>query len=211
MTVLLVLATVALFITVDWAIHRRDKPAVARAGAPFSPGAAPGGVFFAPSHTWMSLLASGRAWLGVDAFVSRLLEKPRVVQLKHAGTRVTRGEPLFVLFDNEHQLTVKSPIDAAVLATNDALVSNPELIKRSPYGTGWVCEIRPTQASDIKTMRVGEEVTAWTREELRRLRDVFAGLSPAVLQDGGPPIESAMRHATPEVWTRFQREFLDVS
>ena len=211
MTVLLVLATVVLFITLDWAIRRRSKPAMAPAGAEFPPVRLPGGVFFAPSHTWVSLFASGRAWLGVDAFVSRLLEKPRVVQLKHAGARVLRGEPLFMLLDNEHQLTVKSPMDGAVLATNDALVNEPELIKRSPYGTGWVCEMRPTRASDIKDMRVGEEVTAWTREELRRLRDVFQGLSPAVLQDGGPPIESAMRHATPEVWTRFQHEFLDVS
>jgi hypothetical protein len=53
------------------------------------------------------------------------------------------------------------------------------------------------------------------RQEFRRLRDVLAGagpeLSPAMLQDGGAPIAGAMKHVAPEIWDRFEREFLEVS
>jgi glycine cleavage system H protein len=216
MTVFLVVLMVALFLLSDW-WRRRSLAAPARAATPrplVAPVRVPRGVFFAPSHTWLSLLPSGRAWLGVDDFVVRLLEHPRARLLAPAGTAVERGDPLFALEDGEHRLTVRSPIAGRLVAVNPALARQPALPERAPLCETWAYEIQPERAADLKSLLLGEEVTRWMAEEFRRLRDVLAGadpaLSPAMLQDGGPPIAGAMKHVAPEVWVRFEHEFLEV-
>ena len=217
MTVALVLIMVAAFLVADWLIHRRQA-ARARAGAPAAPDAdavrLPRGVFFAPSHTWLSLLPSGRAWLGLDDFVSRLLADPVVEVLKPAGSRVARGEALLRIRDSGRGLTVRSPIDAAVVGVNPEIGRPGALRAPLPFCERWACELDPDRGSDLRALPLGEEAQAWMQAEFRRLRDLLAGagpaLSPAALQDGGPPVAGALRHSDPDTWARFEREFLEV-
>jgi glycine cleavage system H lipoate-binding protein len=215
MTVALVLLMVTAFLIADWLLHRKQK---ARAAAP-APDAAlpvrlPQGVFFAPSHTWLSLLPSGRAWLGLDDFVTRLLQRPRISLLRQPGTRVARGEPLFRVEDGGHQLTVRSPIDATLLAVNPEIPRRGSLPRPAPFCEGWAYEIRPDRPEDLKALLLGEEAGAWMQAEFRRLRDLLAGggpaLSPAALQDGGPPVAGAMQHVDQQTWDRFEHDFLEV-
>jgi len=217
MTVVLVLMMVAAFLLADWLLHRGQR-ARARAGvaAGRDPAAVrlPRGVFFAPSHTWLSLLPSGRAWLGLDDFVARVLAAPRVEVLKPAGSRMARGEPLLRIQDGEHRLTVRSPIDAAVVEVNAEIVRHGALPARAPFCENWACQLQPDHAEDLKGLLLGEEAATWMQAEFGRLRDLLAGagpaLSPAMLQDGGPPVAGAMQHVDQEIWNRFEHEFLEV-
>ena len=218
MTVLLVVFTFAVFLGIGWLLQRRKAmapaAAVATAAAGGVPVRLPRGIFFARSHTWLNLFPSGRAWLGVDDFVTQMLERPRVRFLKQAGERVARGEPLLRLEDGDHGLTVRSPLAGRLLAVNTRLTEKPELLRRAPFADGWAVEVRPDHYADVKAMPLGDESRGWIRDELARLRDLLAGagaeVSPAMLQDGGPPIAGALRHAGAEVWSRFEREFLEV-
>jgi len=217
MTVIFVALTILLFLGVDWILQRRKE---ARSVVPAMVGAQearvrlPSGVFFAPSHTWLNLFPSGRAWLGIDDFVVRLLERPRVRFLKESGSQVSRGDALLVIEDGERQLTVQSPLDARVIALNSKLLKSPGALRHAPFCEGWACELRPDRQADLKSLMLGDESAGWMQGEFGRLRDVLAGagpaLSPAMLQDGGPPIAGAMKHVSQEVWTRFEREFLAV-
>jgi glycine cleavage system H lipoate-binding protein len=216
MTVALVLIMVAGFLLADWLLHRRQR---ARTGAPAAADVdvvrLPQGVFFAPSHTWLSLLPSGRAWLGLDDFVSRLLAEPQVEVLKLPGSRVKRGEPLLWVRDGGRGLTVRSPIDAAVVGVNPEIGRPGALRSPAPFCERWACELEPERGSDLKALLLGEEARAWMQSEFRRLRDLLAAagpaLSPAALQDGGPPIAGALRDSDHDTWTRFEREFLEVT
>ncbi len=217
MTVIFVVSTIVVFLLVDWVVRRRRARREAPAGAAIPTRAGvrtPAGVFFAPSHTWLSLFPTGRAWLGVDDFVARLLEHPRVQFLKRPGERVARGEPLLALADDGRRLTVRSPVDARVAALNSALADPAAPMAEAPFVAGWAVELVPERPADLKAMRVGDETAGWIQEEFRRLRDVLAGaspsLSPAMLQDGGAPIAGAMKHAADDVWRQFEKEFLEV-
>ena len=216
MTVLFVVLTIALFLGVDWLLHRGKVTVAVK--APASPAVRmPSGVFFARSHTWLNLFSSGHAWLGIDDFVSRLLEAPTLKYLVEPGTPVKRGEPLLRLEEDGRSLTVRAPIDGRVTALNAQLIAHPELLQRRPFCDGWVCEIKPDRYADVKSMLLGDETQSWMQLEFARLRDLFAGvgsqpgLEPAMLQDGGPPIAGAMKHVDAEVWERFDREFLTLS
>jgi glycine cleavage system H lipoate-binding protein len=221
MTVVFVVVTILLFLGIDWLVTRaREKreaaPATAAAPRAATGGAVrlPDGVFFARSHTWLSLFPSGQAWLGVDDFVIRMLEKPEITLLKPAGSQIARGEPILTLRENGHALTIRSPVEGEVLAYNSDLIAHPELLKSAPFNEGWAYGVRPTRIAELKQMLLGDETRLWMREEWARLRDVFAGaggaVSPAMLQDGGPPIAGAMKQLDESVWRRFEQEFLQV-
>ncbi len=216
MTVILMAVTILFFLGMDWLVHGRKESALARADAKVRSVRVrlPGGVFFSKSHTWVNLFSSGRALVGVDDFVSRLMEQPVVTLLKVPGERVCKGEPLFKLSSAKHSLTVRSPIEGAILASNQELEREPGLLRNSQFTDGWAYAVRPTRLADIKELFLGEETRGWIGLEFARLRDVFAGvgqegaLSPAMLQDGGPPIAGAMDMMDEEVWKRFDDVFL---
>jgi len=215
MTVLFVVLCILAFLGLDWVVASRQRHAAHSSPAP-APAAVrlPRGVFFARSHTWLNLFPSGRAWLGLDDFVARLLDRPRLEILAAPGSRVARGEPLLALHEGAHRLTVRSPVDARVVAANPDLAGQAWPSRRPPFFESWILEIEPERPADVKDLLLGDETTGWIRGEFQRLRDLFAagapGLSPAVLQDGGAPVAGAMGQAGPEVWERFEREFLAV-
>lgn len=217
MTVILVLLTIAVVLLVDWLINGRRLAAMRDAQPAVAEPTAvrlPRGVFFAPSHTWLNILPSGRAFLGVDDFVTRLADKPRLLMLKEAGARVARGEPLLALEDGERRLTVRSPLDAMVLEVNSESERLGAAHKAAPLCDSWACQLLPDRPQDLKALLLGDEADSWMQAELRRLRDFFASaspaLSPAMLQDGGQPVAGAMKHASRELWQRFEDEFLAV-
>jgi glycine cleavage system H protein len=39
---------------------------------------------------------------------------------------------------------IYSPLDGVVVAANDALDANPELVNADAYGDGWLFTVRPT-------------------------------------------------------------------
>jgi glycine cleavage system H protein len=214
MTVILVAVTILFCLGLDWLVRGRKESAGAGATARALKVRLPGGIFFSRSHTWVNLLTSGKALVGVDDFVSRLVEEPDVTLLKNPGERVGRGEPFLRLSAGDRTLTLRSPIDAVVLTRNEDLVIGAEPNPGAQLSDGWAYAVRPTKPGDIRQLLLGEESRGWIREEFARLRDVFAGaggdaaLSPATLQDGGPPLAGSMAKMDGKVWEHFEREFL---
>ncbi len=223
MTVLFVVATILVFLSIDYFVRKaRDRKEV-RAVATI-PGAAghsipvriPEGIFFARSHTWLNIVPSGKVYLGVDDFVSRLLEKPRITFLSKSGDKVRKGDPIMLMQEDSRELTIHAPVDGEILSVNEQLQSRPEMMKELLFTDGWAYLFKPKRLSELKDMLLGEETRQWISEEFRRLRDVFAGISqhgemvPALLQDGGPPVAGVMKQMPVSVWNRFEREFLEV-
>lgn len=224
MTVLFVIMTIVLFLTID-RIYLRVKgrstvpvtpqPRVSADLRPY-PVRTPEGIFFTPSHTWLNLFPSGKVRLGIDDFIGRMLDRPEVVLLKTPGEEIAKGDPVILLKQDGHELTVSAPIDGVIETANEQLVRHPEFLRKTLFSDGWAYAIRPRRLSELKNLIFGVESRAWMRQEFGRLRDFFAGaaaagsIAPAMLQDGGPPIAGAMKGMSPEVWHRFEEEFLHV-
>lgn len=221
MTVILVALTILFFLGLDWLVHSHRERSEAPASKP-APGMAPGrvrvpaGLFFAPSHTWLNLFPTGRVTLGVDDFVSRLIDSPRISLLKRAGEPVAKGEPILTLESDTRSLTVRSPIDGEIVTSNANLVAAPRLLREALFSDGWAYAVKPRSVRDVKSLLLGDESRDWIRGEFARLRDFFATtgpepeLSPALLQDGGAPVTGALAAMDAAEWQRFETEFLAV-
>jgi glycine cleavage system H lipoate-binding protein len=153
--------------------------------------------------------------LGVDDFVGSLIEHPRITFLKSAGQKVEKGEPLLLLEEDEHRLTVRSPLAGEVLCINSELGKSPERMRQMLFSEGWAYTIRPRSLQDLRDMFLGSETRPWMFGELRKLREILTGTGlgePAAvhIQDGGAPAASALRQLDAGKWQQLEDEFLQV-
>lgn len=223
MAALFVVATILLFLTVDWIVQRSRARKLARISIPVAPvsdqpylARIPDGIFFAKSHTWINLSPSGNMRLGIDDFVASLLEKARITLVKSDGDHVRKGEPLLVISEEGSALAMNSPISGVITSTNERLEASRGLKRTEQFGEDWAYTIRPDGPDELRGLMLGEQSRSWMAEELRRLRDFLAAAvahgepAPAAMQDGGVPAPGALVHMGPETWRRFEQQFLQV-
>jgi glycine cleavage system H protein len=223
MTVLFVVATIILFLIIDWLVLKYKKqPAIAvqpagkQQARDYFSLRIPEGVFFSKSHTWLNLFPSGKVQIGIDDFVSRLLDSPDVILLKRTGEKIHRGDAIIQFKEHDRVLTIHSPIDGEVLSVNEELVKNPLLMKESLFSDGWGYMMKPARLSDVKQMFLGGETKTWIAQEFQRLKDFLSSFksdgvaAPVFMQDGGLPLPGSLHHMDDIVWKRFQNEFLEL-
>jgi CheY-like chemotaxis protein len=136
----------------------------------------PGGAFLYPGHTWAQIATGGQVWVGLDDFARKALKTVEHVDLPAAGTRVRRGDLLFVVRRGEEIARLRSPVSGEVTQVNPALQRDPAALMQSPYDRGWVCVIAPSDlATELLGLRIGKPVVAWYQEEIARLRKESPG------------------------------------
>ncbi|MGA7159784.1 MAG: glycine cleavage system protein H [Bacteroidota bacterium] len=216
MTVLLFLTMIIMFLGIDFAVQRKNKYVPAVHPAELLPIRVPSGIFFAPSHTWLSLFPSGNVRIGADDFVLRMMRTPDIAFLKSPGSPVKKGDPLIQLKEGSKTLTVHSPIDGEIITLNEELEKHPQMLKDELFSNGWAYTIKPHRTSELTQLLLGERSRAWIQQELGRLRDFIVdttrvGLqAPVLLQDGGAPVEGLLDNLNAEQCEDFEKQFLFV-
>ncbi len=214
MTVLFVIAVIIFFLSLDWAVCRFRKAETNKTADDVTrsrslpPIRLPKGIFFAKSHTWLCLSPSGEIRLGVDDFVMRLLERPRITLLRRIGEQVEKGEPLLVLEEGNCLLTIRAPLCGEIINSNADLEKNPERMSTMLLSESWVCSMRPHGLEELRNMLLGEETRIWMIEELRKLRELITSQDHCVpefvtLQSCEMPVKAGLNK-----WNSFKlRQF----
>ncbi len=220
MTVIFFIATIIFFLAADWVVQRfkerREAPAIAqpRAAEAAYPMRVPEGIFFARSHTWLNLFPSGKVRLGIDDFVSGLVDDAKVALVKSVGDQVEKGEPIVILEQGDRRMAVRSPLAGTVVACNADFAASPQAMRKELFSTGWIYTVQPAKPEELRSLMLGTESRSWMKEELGRLRDLFAcpagALAPATLQDGGAPAPGVLKQLGAGEWKRFEETFLQV-
>jgi glycine cleavage system H protein len=105
--------------------------------------------------------------VGITDFAQRELGDIVFVQLPVVGTAATGGEPFGEVESTKSVSDVYAPVSGTVIARNDALDSQPELVNSDPYGEGWIVEI---QVDDPAVLDSLLDAAAY--------RDMLNGLNP---------------------------------
>jgi glycine cleavage system H protein len=219
MVALFVIATILVCLAIDYFVQRAEKrkealqPQVVLSTESF---ALPRGYFFSKAHTWLELLFSGKVYVGVDDFISKVTGKIDAIEVLPVGEKVKKGEPLLRLKQDSRTLTFLSPVNGKVVGVNPTVIESPEVILKDPYLNGWIVMIEPEDlASEVKDMLIGSEASQWLRNEVRRFREFISmeapKFSPAVeptLADGGLVIKGVLQNVDEKTWEKFEKEFI---
>ena len=93
------------------------------------------------SHEWV-LLEGDVAVVGISDFAQDALGDVVYFDLPEEGDEVTEGESFAEVESVKAVSDVYAPANGTIVAVNEALSDNPELINQDPYGEGWMIKIK---------------------------------------------------------------------
>ena len=222
MTVLLVLFTFTTFLLID---HLRTRHAVQPAlqVAPETHNAMPrlqpalvGGfevpenLRYHPGHTWAISESPSLVRVGMDDFASKLTGTLERITLPQRGQWIRQGQKVVHAFiATAVAVDMVSPIEGTVTDINQALIEDPKLALREPYGEGWLVAVNaPDAKTSFRNLLGGALARWWTEESASRLQRrmplAFAG---ALAQDGGVAMNDLSAQIPDQEWLPLAKEF----
>ena len=106
---------------------------------------------FTPEHEWLRLEESGELTVGITSFAQEALGDVVFVQLPEL-CQYGEGHEVAVLESVKAASNISMPLAGEVVAVNQALADDPELVNASPMQAGWFFRIQVANPADLDTL-----------------------------------------------------------
>jgi len=170
--------------------------------------ALPENLRYHPGHTWALGESPNLVRVGMDEFAARLTGNIAKITLPQRGQWVRQGQKFIKLFRNGATAEMVSPMEGIVTDVNEAVMLDPELARRDPYGEGWLIKLNAPDAKvNFRNLLGGMVARRWLEEAASRLRNCMAMPATALAQDGGAAVEDVGSLLPEEKWTALTQEF----
>ena len=103
---------------------------------------------YTAEHEWLRVDGED-AYIGVTDFAQHELGAIVFVEVETVGEVLEKGETFGTIEAVKTVSDMYMPISGEVVEFNDALVENPELINKDPFGEGWVIKMRILKADQV--------------------------------------------------------------
>jgi glycine cleavage system H protein len=107
---------------------------------------APETLRYSEDHEWLRTEA-GEAVIGITAYAAEDLGDVVFVELPEIGRRLVKDETFGVIESVKTASDLFAPVAGEVVAVNEALVAEPELVNSEPYVGGWMVRLRLDDAA----------------------------------------------------------------
>jgi glycine cleavage system H protein len=105
------------------------------------------GLRYTNDHEWVSE-SGGTLKVGVSDYAQDQMGDIVYVELPEVGTIFQKGEEFGTLESVKAVSELYLPVSGEVVAVNEDLADNPELINQDSY-TNWIIEIKPSDTSEL--------------------------------------------------------------
>ncbi len=112
----------------------------------------PDDLHYAESHEWVRRgnADPDEVTIGITDFAQDEVGDVVYLQLPFEGTEVVPGEPCGEIESAKTVSDLYSPVSGEVIAVNEDLEDQPELVNESPYGDGWLIRVRMTASGELE-------------------------------------------------------------
>ncbi|WAS90853.1 glycine cleavage system protein GcvH [Nannocystis punicea] len=111
----------------------------------------PTDLHYTKDHLWVRV--TGARWrIGLTSFFARQLGDLVFVEFPVMGKSPATGDAFGMVESVKSAQDLFMPAGGTIVAINDDVVDDPELINNDPYGDGWCVEITPKDASELNSM-----------------------------------------------------------
>jgi glycine cleavage system H lipoate-binding protein len=221
MTVILVLATFAIFLLIDYVRSQKQsakqpavRPVVREIPSHVVPAVVSGfqvpeNVRYHAGHTWALSESRELVRVGLDDFASKLIGKMESIALPQRGRWVRQGQKIWTIFRDGKSVDMVSPIEGTIGDVNEAVAKDPSLALKHPYGEGWIATVQaPDSKINFRNLLGGALARMWTEDSALRLRKRMpVAMAAALAQDGGVAVDDITAHLPNEDWAALTKEF----
>jgi glycine cleavage system H protein len=107
---------------------------------------------YTAEHEWVRASGGSALRVGITDYAQQSLGDIVFVSLPTVGTDVQPGQPMGEVESTKSVSDVFAPVAGTVLARNETLESQPELLNSDPYGEGWIVEIEVADVAVVDTL-----------------------------------------------------------
>src|SRR5271157_1235120 len=197
MPVILVLGTFLFFIVLDYYLNRHRAmatvgveartPVAAQMGADHVDGfLVPRNVSYHFGLSWLTNERTGVLRVSAGEFAAALVGKVEKIELPKPGQWIRQGQRVLAFFRDGEKTEMVSPTEGEVLEVNSEVLNNPALLRKDPYGRGWMVAVHvPDEETTTRNLVPKGLVREWMREAVERLYSHQPMLAGTVGADGG--------------------------
>lgn len=102
----------------------------------------PSDLIYTEAHEWVRETGDGVVRIGITDHAQSQLGDVVFVQLPTVGDTVAVGDAMGEVESTKSVSDIYAPVAGEVVAVNEALEANPELINSAPYAEGWIVGIK---------------------------------------------------------------------
>lgn len=106
---------------------------------------------YTKDHEWVRI-EGDVAVCGITVYAAEQLGDVVYVELPKAGLAVKQGTDMAVVESAKAASDVYAPLSGEVVAVNDALSDNPQLVNDGPEAGGWFCKIKISNAAELDAL-----------------------------------------------------------
>lgn len=108
----------------------------------------PGDLLYTEEHEWLRREEDGSVTIGITDHAQGALGDLVYVELPEVGQDVDHAGEMAVVESVKAASDVYAPIGGKIVAVNEALNDDPELINTDPYDGGWLVCIQAADSID---------------------------------------------------------------
>jgi len=111
-------------------------------------------LYWVREHVWVRPEADGTVTIGMTDAAQALAGIIVTATPKATGRKVKRGRSTGTVESGKWVGPIKSPVTGEIIDSNQAVVSDPKILNRDPYGAGWFVRVNPVDWDDAQELLV---------------------------------------------------------
>ena len=119
----------------------------------------PSDIRYTAEHEWIRVEGE-EAYVGITDYAQSELGEIVFVDVPTIGEEVAQGEVFGSIEAVKTVSDLNIPVTGAVLAINEELDAQPELVNNDPYGEGWIIKIAVKDIAELDNLMDAEAYQA---------------------------------------------------
>jgi glycine cleavage system H protein len=111
----------------------------------------PDNLKYTSDHEWMKV-DGDEALIGITEFAQKELGDIVFIEVETEGETLEIGDAFGTIEAVKTVSDMFMPVAGEVLAFNEELESNPEIVNKDPYGEGWIVKIKITDTAQLDAL-----------------------------------------------------------
>ncbi len=107
---------------------------------------------YATSHEWARLEEDGTITVGITDHAQSQLGDVVYVELPEIGVLLAAADEAGVVESVKAASDVYAPLSGEVIAVNEGLEDEPEMVNSEPYDGGWFYRLKPADVGELDSL-----------------------------------------------------------
>ena len=124
---------------------------------------------YTPEHEWICPQSENKGKVGLADYAQSQLGDIVFLDLPAPGTQVKQGKKIGEVESVKAVSEIFAPVSGQVLEANQAVIDEPGLVNKDPYGAGWLIRLELSKPGELDALmdsqRYGEFVARLSENE----------------------------------------------